>query len=538
MKNSFCEKLNRYRERLLFTIILLGGSFLRFYRLGNLHGGLHRDESTVAMNAFTLFHGGTDFVGNVNPVYFADWGDGHTALYVWLTQLPLAINKGVITPFVSRFPQAFISVLTLVAVYFVGKLLFDKRYALWLMFFLAVCPWHICMSRWGLDANLAPGFLIFGVLFLLAAVKNPKWIMLSGLFFGLTLYSYALTYVVVPVTLLTVGGYLLLFGKIRLKNRYTVTGIIVLTILAVPQILFLLVNYGFIADIRLPFLSIVSMGSARESETFNGLMGIVTNIRQALHLFIFQRDAGEIWEIRLPWGLFYDLGRVFIVIGGVAIIVKTVASLIKRKFAWEAVIFLLTLSCSVSCLLAYPHLHRINVLYIPLIMCGAYGIFFVTDIVTAKMAKLAIWFESSVAVAFMMFLIFFWKDYCTDYKELVEAYWGIGVEDCVNYALETCEETGITKITVEKAAQWPKLLLYTGTTSEEFMRNAVFESYPIPWSFEKDNGITFQTRIDYNDISDDSIYIIYFTDYDVFCNDFELTKFNDWYVAVSKNREG
>ena len=36
------------------------------------------------------------------------------------------------------------------------------------MFLLAVCPWHIMTSRWGLDVDLAPGFLIFG--FLLSSV--------------------------------------------------------------------------------------------------------------------------------------------------------------------------------------------------------------------------------------------------------------------------------------------------------------------------------------------------------------------------------
>ena len=43
------------------------------------------------------------------------------------------------------------------------------------------------MSRWGLDANLAPGFLIFGLHFFLKGLEERKFLLLSGLFYGLSL---------------------------------------------------------------------------------------------------------------------------------------------------------------------------------------------------------------------------------------------------------------------------------------------------------------------------------------------------------------
>ena len=88
-------------------------------------------------------------------------------------------------------------------------------------------------------------------------------------------------------------------------------------------------------------------------------------------------------------------------------------------------------------------------------------------------------------------------------------------------------------ITVEKAAQWPKFVLLTETLAPEFTSSAVYESYPIPWSF-KHGDILVQTRIDYAAITKDSVYIIYFTDYDIFKDDFDLTNIYDWYVAVPK----
>lgn len=522
-----------WKKNIDVTLIFIMGFFFRFYRLGTLHGGLHRDEATVAMNSFTFFHGGTDFVGNVNPVYMQDWGDGHSALYVWLTQLPLLLNKGHFSPFVSRFPQAFVASLTVLAVYFIAKEMFGRKCGVWAMLFLAVCPWHVSMARWGLDANLAPGFLMFSIYFLVKSVKNSKYYIGAGILFGLTLYSYALTWVVVPLILFSVGIYFLIFKKMHF-DRYLVIGIVFLFIFALPQMLFLLVDYGVIGDIRLPFITIGGMNNTRENEVFNGLEGVVTNLKQAIHLFVFQDSAGEVWVIRKPWGLFFDIGRAFIVLGGIVVLVRAIKSFIKRTFAWESVFLFIVLSCASTCLLTFPHVHRINVLYIPLILCGAYGIYFVSEIIGEKRRTFRKVYSGAVATTFLVYFVLFWRDYCTDYKDLVETYWGIGVEDCIYYAMDVCENSDIKKITVEKAAQWPKFLLYTGTTSEEFMQNPVFESYPIPWSFQKNNGITIQTRIDYESVSDDSVFIIYFTDYDVFKENFDLTQFRDWYVAVPK----
>ena len=110
---------------------------------------------------------------------------------------------------------------------------------------------------------------------------------------------------------------------------------------------------------------------------------------------------------------------------------------------------------------------------------------------------------------------------------------GVGMDECVETALNACEEKNLKMITVEKAAQWPKLIIYTETLAPEFTENVVYEQYPIPWSFTT-GDITVQTRIDYDTITQESVYIIYFTDYDIFKDDFDMIKIYDWYVAIPK----
>ena len=520
-------------QTLLFFVILVLGSFLRLYKLGILPGGMYRDEVTVALNSINMFHCGTDFVGNVNPVYMTDWGDGHSPLYVWLTLIPLFFNKGIMTPLIARLPQAVTGILTLAAIYGIGKNTFGKSFGLWAMFITAVCPWHISMTRWGLDANLAPALLVFSLYFFIKGIEKNGYFILSALMYGLSLYTYAITCVVVPAILVMMAIYLLIQKKLKF-NKYSWSAIFVLFIVALPTILFVLVNAELLPDIRLPFLSIIRMNGFRGTEVSSGFTSeAITNLKQAAHLFIFQTDAGEPWEIRLPWGLFYDIGRLFIVIGGIWLLASSIKSFIKRTFAWEVIFLFQVIGGGISCIAAYAHLHRINVLYIPLIFCGAYGIYKTVNLFASKSVKWANCYQFVIAAIFSIYLVLFSYDYTHEYKTLTEAYWGIGIDECVEMAIDECSRNDLKMITVEKGAQWPRLVLFTNTLAPEFTKDVIYESYPKPYSFVS-NGITIQTMIDYEAITSDSVYIIYFIDYDLFKEDFELTKIYDWYVAVPK----
>lgn len=532
MINKLKSKINI--DRLEFLCILALGIFYRLYKLGVYPGGLQRDEATVAMNSLNLFKNGTDFVGNVNPVYFADWGDGHSALYVWLTQIPLLLNSGNMTPFVGRIVQALVAIATLICVYFIGKETCGKRFGLFSMLIVTVSPWHIMMSRWGLDANLAPGFMMISFLFLLMAAKKEKYLVLAAVFYGITLYSYACTWVVIPVVLLLSGIYLLAFKKIKL-DKTALISIFALFIIAIPLLLFVMVNSGLISDIRLPFISIVGMGGYRGDEVAeNFTTNLIYNLKTSIHFFIHQTGESEPWEVLLPWGIFYDFGRVLAVIGALWLFVKSIISIVKKTFAWE-VLFLIQLAGSaIMCVATYPSLHRLNVMYIPLMISEAYAVYQISELILKKREVLSKVFNALIIVIFIIHSVLLWRDYTgPEYKALCEAYWGIGVDECLERALDACEENNLKMITVEKAAQWPKLVLYSETLAPEFTKSAVYESYPIPWSFEH-GDILIQTRIDYEKITKESVYIIYFTDYDVFEKDFNLTKVKDWYVAVPK----
>ena len=93
---------------------------------------------------------------------------------------------------------------------------------------------------------------------------------------------------------------------------------------------------------------------------------------------------------------------------------------------------------------------------------------------------------------------------------------------------------GLTTISAEKATQWPRLLLYTRTLPSQYLATVTYDVAPAPAAFTTADGIRVNTRINYDTISTDSIYIIYYTEVDLFKDRFTLTPFYDWYVAVPK----
>jgi len=521
-------------EQLLLLLILLLGAVLRLAALGSVPGGMHQDEAFVSWNAFAVFREGMDSAGHRFPVYMADWGDGHSALYVWLL-MPLLLFSGghAASPFLSRLPQAVVSIFTLWAVYCIMTRLFNRRAGLWSAFLLAVCPWHIMMSRWGLDANLAPGFLIFGLLFFIMGLERKKFLLLSGMFYGLSLYSYAAIWPIVPFILILQILYGLYHKKLRF-DRWSLCSALILFVMALPLLLFILVNSEILPEITLPFMTIPKMGGYRGKEVAFGLSEMWSNLRSALYL-LRRQDNGSPYDILLPWGLYYDLGRVFIVIGIAALLKRLVVSLRRKTFSGEYFLFVQLCGGALNCLLVTAKLHQIDSLYIPLALGQAYGVWTVIEFLRKKLPSARkVWSSAAalgVTTAYLVCLLLFQKDYYTDYRQLVGAYFAEGLKECVDFAWEQCEENHIANITAEKGAQWPRLLLYTETLPSEYLSSVVYDVAPAPASFET-RGIRINTRIDYEDINQESVYIIYFTDVPVFEENFTLTGFHDWYVAV------
>lgn len=406
-------------------------------------------------------------------------------------------------------------------------------------FLLAICPWHITMSRWGLEANLAPGFLIFGMYFFLRGTEDKKFLPVSAFFYGLSLYCYATIWPVVPVILLLQIVYCLWHKKITI-NRYSVGAALLLAVMALPLIIFVIINSFELQAIKLPFLTIPIMSGFRGGEVARSFSQMWGNLKIAAHLFLSQ-NTGAPYDILLPYGLFYDIGRVFIVIGFFCLTTTLVKNLKKGTFCYESLIFAQLAGAGVNCLLVTARLQQVNSLFIPLVFCEAYGVWCVLKWLK-DIHRCLLWGCSALlAIAYLTCLVFFQHAYYTNYMDTVNTYFAKGLRECVERAMEestegTTEDGRRPDILFERSAQWPRLLLFSGITGSEYLEYVSYkENHVEPASFQTD-GITFVNGIDYANLRKDAIYIIYFPNAALFEGDFTLQKFYDWYVAIPKPR--
>lgn len=227
--------------------ILLLAVFLRTIQFLNVPPGFYADEAGVGYEAFALWQTGADRWGITLPVYFISWGSGQSVLYSYL-MIPMLAVFG-LTIFSTRLLSWLIGILTLPLMYVTVKRVFGQRSALMATLLLALMPWHIMISRWALDANLLPFFLLLGAYTIARALdSNSRVFILTALIpFAFALYAYAMAYLVVPIWLaLTVWFYR---ATMLRYWRAWLGAFALFALLASPIALFLLKNFVVHGDI-------------------------------------------------------------------------------------------------------------------------------------------------------------------------------------------------------------------------------------------------------------------------------------------------
>lgn len=166
----------------LFLIVLLG-AFLRFYKLGEIPKGLHRDEAFLGYNAYSILKTGRDMSGNFLPLHLKSFIYS-PAGYSYFSIPPIAVFG--LSPFSIRFASAFFGTLTIIVLYFLVQQLFrNSKLSTLSSLLLAVSPWHINLSRTATENIIVTFFIVLGILLYLR-----KRVFLAFLSFSLTLALY------------------------------------------------------------------------------------------------------------------------------------------------------------------------------------------------------------------------------------------------------------------------------------------------------------------------------------------------------------
>lgn len=214
---------------------LMTAATLRLSDLSQVPAGVHYDEAANGILAAEIGLKGE------RPVFITSY-TGKEVLFFYLAGgLMRLLGDSVFT---LRLTAALVGIVTIAAVYWLGLELFrDRRVALIAAALLAISFWHLLFSHLGFRAVTQPLLQTLTAAALLRGVRleKRKWLLLSGLFLGLTAYTY-LAARLFPVLLL-LASLPLLFGDYWRKRglQLLLVGGVALIVLA-PLLGFFVAN--------------------------------------------------------------------------------------------------------------------------------------------------------------------------------------------------------------------------------------------------------------------------------------------------------
>lgn len=192
--------LAQMKKLILLTLIIVLAFSLRFYQLGSDPPSLNWDEVSHGYNAYSLLRTGSDEWGNAWPTIFRAYGDYKLPVYIYLTVITekfIGLNALAV-----RLPSALAGTISVLLVFLLVRKLFkNDNLGLLTALLLAVEPWGLFLSRIAVEANVAILFIITGLYFFLKGLEKGRWMLLSALFWGLSLHTYNSARIFVPLFL-------------------------------------------------------------------------------------------------------------------------------------------------------------------------------------------------------------------------------------------------------------------------------------------------------------------------------------------------
>ena len=424
---NFIEHYHLIFLLIVFAVFL----FSRLLKLEAFPNGFHVDELSMAVDAKSILYHGTDRGGIRFPVYFRNYGGGQNALYIYIQALILKFLKPTI--FAFRVQAVFWGAVCFFMMFGIAYELTGSRgWALSGPVLVTVLPVYVMSERWGLEAYLFLPFSSMVMFFAIRSVRSGKIrdFILTGVFMGLSLYTYAVSYIVWPVFLILSFLYLIYLKKIDLRK--TLAFIVPLGILAFPLILFQLVNFKVIAPFSLGFTDFIPLPEKRGREVGLG------NAREAVRFMGKLLLGGE----KLTYNAVSEFGTIylflipFVIIGLVICVVKTVSSLKTKTFDCHALIlFFWAGSTMFMLVLKNPSVNRLNMIFMPFLLFIVTGVHTVLNGNTAAVVWMILWTGASF-LFFMYFYFFIMNNIYGRHELFTDASFGRAIEWSEQYYMK------------------------------------------------------------------------------------------------------
>lgn len=217
-------------KRWILLFIIIGAFVVRIWGVTKNPPALSWDEVSIGYNAYSIWKTGHDEHGRFLPLdVFTAYGDYKPPLAIYLT-VPFVAIFG-LSELAVRLPSVLAGTGAVILTYFLvrelgawlGKKsdLSREELALVAAATMAVTPWSIMLSRGGFEANIGSFFIILGMLMLLVARREARYLIWASIPFSLAMYTFNSSRYIAPVFM--IGGVFLLGLNVR-KNIKQLTG--------------------------------------------------------------------------------------------------------------------------------------------------------------------------------------------------------------------------------------------------------------------------------------------------------------------------
>ncbi|MFA9376731.1 MAG: glycosyltransferase family 39 protein [Lachnotalea sp.] len=511
------KKIISNRQYMLVCIMMAIGGLARILFLATCPGGVSQDEAFSAYDAFSLSNYGIDCFGYHYPVYNTSWGSGMSALYSWLS-IPFIKIFG-LNMWTMRLPQAILGIISLLILYLLMKKITNDKIALITLFLFSINPWHIVMVRWGLDSATTPTFLLLGVYFFILGLEKEKYLLLSAVFYGLTLYCYAFTWTLLPFILLFQVVYSFIYKKIKL-SKISVLSVFIVFLFALPLMLFLLVNYDFIPEIKTVILSVPKVAYFRSGELSAGSFA---SKLYTYYKVMFLQDDRNLWNTVPGFGIHYKFGLVFVFVGLFYSLWDVIRKLIRKTYnPFIFLVFQFVIGSVASIIVDKCDINKLNILHIPAIAFAGIGIYQLCKVISDKLIYVII-------IVYLISFGCFEYSYNTSYNEIISQEFNKGLTEAVQYAMSLTDGT----ICITDKAYHSQVMLASEIPAPNYVDTVVYTNYPAIWLEVASFGqFEFAPKEKSPTLSSNKIYVwensqkTYFEE-----NGFQIDEFSNFIVA-------
>lgn len=468
------------KSTFVLILILALATILRIWRLDSVPVSLFGDELDVGYHTYSILKTGKDYTGNIALFYVNSIADKKAPLYSYLIAPTVGIFG--ISPWGVRLPAAFFGVLGVLLIYHIVKLSTNINIGLISALLLAISPWHIQFSRWGLEHTLMLGLFLAGVYFFLKSFSKNRWLVVSSVCFSLTPYAYHAAKIFLPLILVVMFAIWWKEFK-KISKSYLIISLLILIFIAGPQ--FISSIFGNTAE-RFNSLSIfndpktqgeIGFDRVRDAQMgayFNRLFhnkltlffGKIENnyLESFSTQFLFTRGDIDLRHSILQNGEFYKYQLFFLLLG---LIFFTVRISNKRYKLFIISWLLLAPFPSMITTGGGGHAARLFFMIPPLIIIIATGIYYSFLMLSKTLQRIyLLGISLLILLSFLYYQHNFWVHYPWDSQK----WWQAGFKEAIQSAVS--EGKKYDKVIVSQADE-PALIFFLG-----------YSQYP-PYEFQQ-----------------------------------------------------